>query len=98
MHPHLDLADQLIRMFGWPALLGALVWTVRKWDKQQREWKDISENARTAAQGIAEVKGNHLVHLQDGITRLAGSNDQAVTILQDISKGIGILIDRTPRA
>jgi hypothetical protein len=104
LHPHLDLFDQLIRMFGWPALLGILVWAIRTYDKGARELKDIRETANETKRmvlethgGLVEIKTNHFVHLQDGITRLADSNDKAVEVLHDIKTGIGILSDRFPR-
>lgn len=104
MHPQLELIDQLIRIFGWPTLLGVLVWVVRKWDTGQRELKELGENTKLAVETVTIVKGevetiknNHLAHLQDGITQVAASNDKAVVVLQNIDAGIKILIDRTPR-
>lgn len=104
MHPHLDLFDEIVRILGWPTLLGVLVWAIRTWDKGQRQFAEIGENTKTAVAGVAQVKAqvdtiqtNHLAHLQDGITRLADSNDKAVEVLHDIKTGIGILSDRFPR-
>lgn len=104
MHPQLELIDQLIRMFGWPALLGTLVWVVRKWDTGQRELKELGANTKLAVETVnvvksevETIKNNHLAHLQDGITQVAVSNDKAVAVLQNIDAGIKILIDRTPR-
>lgn len=104
MHPQLELIDQLIRIFGWPTLLGVLVWVVRKWDTGQRELKELGENTKLAVETVTivkseveTIKNNHLAHLQDGITQVAASNDKAVIVLQNIDAGIKILIDRTPR-
>lgn len=105
MHPHLDLLDQIIRMLGWPTLLGGLGWAIRKWDDGQRDFKELSENTRIAVAKVTTVetevlaiKNNHLAHLQTGITSLSASNDKAVEVLQTISKDIAVLVDRTPRA
>ena len=105
MHPHLDLFDEIIRILGWPTLLGVLVWAIRTWDKGQRQFTEIGENTKTAVTGVAQVKAqvdviqtNHLAHLQDGITRLADSNDKAVEVLGEIKTGIAVLRDRFPRA
>jgi GTP-sensing pleiotropic transcriptional regulator CodY len=104
-HPQLDLIDELVRIFGWPALLGALVWLVRKWDKSQEEFKHVSANTTAAVSGIDIVKqrldvleNNHLAHLQMGIDRVAISNDKAVEALTEMNTSIKILVDRTPRA
>ena len=104
MHPQLDLVDELIRIFGWPALLGALVWAVRKWDAGQHDLKSMALNTTKAVSGVEDVKAqvtvlqtNHMAHLQEGIEQVAKSNDQAVSILQNIDKGIAVLVDREPR-
>jgi hypothetical protein len=103
--PQLETIDTVVRIIGWPALLSGLVWVIRKWDAGQREFKDLHANTKLAADTVAQVKmevdlikSNHLAHLQDGITRLAGSNDRAVEILQKIDTGIQILADRDRRA
>ena len=103
MHPRLDLVDQIIRILGWPTLLGGLGWAIRKWDDGQRDFKVMGENTRIAVAKIATVetevlaiKNNHLAHLQEGIVALSAS--KAVEILQTISKDIAVLVDRTPRA
>ena len=105
MHPQLELLEQIIRMIGWPSLIGAVIWMIRKWDASQREFRDMCLNTKTTVQGIAEVaadvenlKSNHIAHLQQGIDRVASSNDKAVDVLQNIDSGIKLLIDRTPRA
>jgi len=104
MQPHLEIADQVIRMLGWPTLLGVLVWVVRKWDAGQRDLKAMGDNTKLAVVTVTsvqaeveQIKTNHLAHLQEGITLVAASNDKAVTLLQNIDASIKILIDRTPR-
>jgi hypothetical protein len=103
-HPQLDLIDELIRIVGWPTLIGAFLWASRQWYSGQQEVKEMAENTKRAVSGVAEVKNqvdlitnNHLSHLQDGILRLADSNDKAVVVLQDIKTGIAILADRDKR-
>jgi len=104
MHPHLDLLDEIIRVVGWPTLFGALVWIVRKWDKGQREFREMSENTKIAVAGVKQVQEqvdtitvNHLAHLQTGISQVAASNDKAVEILESIDKGVAVLVDRDRR-
>jgi len=105
LHPQLDLVEEVIRMIGWPSLAAAFVWTIRKYDAGQRKFEEIGKNTEIAVKGVAEVKtavdtiqNNHLHHLQEGITRLAESNDAAVAVLQSIDKGITVLQDRLPRS
>ena len=97
MHPHLDLIDQLIRMFGWPALLGGFVWAIRKWDKASETVIAVQADTKIVKSEIEEMKNNHLAHLQVGITQVAASNDKAVDILHAINSGIQVLIDRSTR-
>jgi len=103
-HPHLDLIDELVRILGWPALFGVIAWVIRKYDAGQAEFKKLGENTALAVQGITQVKQqvdtletNHIAHLQIGINAVAKSNDQAVEVLREINKGIGIVLDRVPR-
>lgn len=105
LHPHLDLTEQLVHIFGIPGILAGLIWLVRTYDRGSRQMKDIqadtAETRRMSLEtlgGITTIQTNHLTHLQDGITRLADSNDAAVTVLHDIKSGIAILNDRLPRA
>ena len=104
MHPQLDLVDQYIRLISWPTLLSMVVWVVRKWDKGQAGFAEMSANTKRAVETVSIVKqdvdiikSNHLAHLQDGITQVAASNQKAVEVLYEIKSGIDVLVDRTPR-
>src|SRR3981189_848994 len=99
MHPQLELVDTIIRIIGWPTMIGMIIWVVRKWDNGQREIKELGDNTRLAVQSIAivktevdTIKTNHLAHLQEGITLVAASNERAVDLLQDIKGGINVLV------
>lgn len=91
MHPHIDLADSIVRIFGIPGILAGLVWLVRTYDKGARELKDIREDTtetrRMAMEthgGVAEIKNNHLVHLEDEIknqTPLLISMDKSLAVI-----------------
>jgi hypothetical protein len=98
MYPHLDLLDELIRICGWPTLLGVIVWAVRTYDSGRRELGAIGTDAKAARDGVMDMKMNHLAHLQTGIEQVAKSNDTAVEILREIKTGITVLTDRFPRA
>lgn len=105
MAPQLEFVDQIIRMISWPTLLAVLVWVIRKWDAGQRDFKELRDNTTLAVVKVSTVesevlaiKNNHLAHLQEGITQVAKSNDQAVAVLQNIDTNIKILSDRFPRA
>jgi hypothetical protein len=57
MHPQLDFADQLIRLFGWPALLGAFVWAIRKWDKSSAQFKAMQADGIETRRMALEIHG-----------------------------------------
>jgi hypothetical protein len=97
--PHLpiEVLDQWIRILGWPTLLGTLAWVIRKWDAGQRQFQEMDANTKSVKATVEVIQNNHLAHLQDGITRVAASNDDAVKVLQQIDTNIKILVDRFPR-
>ena len=95
-HPYLDEVDEWIRVLGWPTLVGIGVWAIRAWDKHQRQMNSIYTNTKDTKAELDLIQTNHLVHLQSGIEAVAKSNDKAVDILQNISTGIAVLVDRTP--
>jgi hypothetical protein len=104
IHPQLDLFDQVVRVIGWPTLIGILVWAIRTYDKGQQQFKDMDKNSVAALATGEQVKTmvsvmqtNHLAHLQTGIEAVAKSNDEAVAILREIKTGITVLSDRFPR-
>ena len=101
----IDTFDKVVRICGWPTLICILVWAVRKWDADHRVFSEIHENTKKAVEKVAVVeqevetlKSNHLAHLQIGMDRLATSNDKAVEVLQEISTGITVLVDRGARS
>ena len=103
-HPNLEVVDQIVRIVGWPAAVGAFVWAIRKWDTASMQWNNVRQDTTDARvkiletyNSIQDLKTNHLAHLQAGIEAVAKSNDLAVGVLQDISKGISVLVDRTKR-
>ena len=91
MYPHLELTDQIIRMFGWPALLGAFVWAIRKWDKASETvvavQADTVETRRMVLEtlgGVNNIQTNHLVHLSDEVkkqTPLLTSMDKSLAVI-----------------
>jgi len=91
MHPQLDLIDQLIRMFGWPALLGALVWVVRKWDKATDEFRLIHATTVETRQMVADtltgvntIQNNHLTHLEAEVkeqTPILANMDKTLAVI-----------------
>jgi hypothetical protein len=94
----IDLIDKLVRIIGWPTLLGALVWIVRKWDKGQADFTEVCANTRTAVSGVAEVKAqvdkiqtNHFAHLQDSMQTLVQQSSKQVEILTSVDKNIAVL-------
>jgi hypothetical protein len=96
--PHLDLAEKLVRIFGWPSLVGVVIWLVRTFDASNRKLTDIDKHSKAAFDTVVVVQAqvdtmqsNHMAHMQD---ELKGQT----VILASMDKNIGILVDRTPRA
>jgi len=93
MHPHLDLLDEIVRILGWPALLGAFVWVIRKWDRSTAQFNTLSENtaetkrmAMETLGGIATIRDNHLAHLAEeikGQTPILTNMDKTLAIISD---------------
>ena len=91
LHPHLDLMDQVVRIFGWPALLGALVWVIRMWNKAAQTvtavQADTIETRRMMLEtlgGVSEIKENHLAHLAEEVqkqTPLLTSMDKTLEVI-----------------
>jgi hypothetical protein len=105
LHPHLDLIQQLIHIFGIPAIFGGLIWLVRTYDKATRQQKEISSDVAETKRMTMEVHGavgviqsDHLAHLASGMKDLAASTEKGNTVLASIDKGIAVLVDRAPRA
>jgi hypothetical protein len=99
----MDVADEIVRVVGWPTLLGMVAWVVRKWDKGEHDFKELRENTKKAVEGVSAVQvqvtkleTNHLAHLQEGIGKLVESNEQSATTLHAIEIGITQLVERTP--
>lgn len=95
--PDLQFVDLLVRDIGWPTMIGCAVWLIRKWDRGTASFKDLSQNTKEAVDRVTlvqseveTIKSNHLAHLQLGL-------DAQLSVLQEISSNIKILVDRTPR-
>jgi hypothetical protein len=95
--PHLDVFEKLVRIIGWPALVGAVIWLVRTFDASNRKLTDIDKNSKSAFDTVVTVQAqvttletNHMKHMQDEL-------EKQTEILGNVDRGIGILVDRTPR-
>jgi len=96
--PHLDLAEKLVRIVGWPSLVGVVIWLVRTFDASNRKLTDIDKHSKAAFDTVTVVQtqvdtmqSNHMAHMQE---ELKGQT----VILTNMDKNIGLLVDRTPRA
>src|ERR1017187_849787 len=92
MHPQLEFADVIIRLLGWPFLIGTLIWVVRTWDRGQQQLKELETNTRISAATITMVKDavsliqtNHLTHLQSGMEAVAASNEKTAAMLAAVA-------------
>ena len=96
--PHLDLLEKLVRIIGWPSLVGVVIWLVRTFDASNRKLTDIDKHSKAAFDTVTVVQtqvdtmqSNHMAHMQE---ELKGQT----VILTNMDKNIGLLVDRTPRA
>lgn len=91
VHPQLDAVDSVVRILGWPTLLGVLAWAIRTYDKGTRELKDLTANTAETRRmvmethgAVTEIKTNHLTHLAEEIqsqTPILVSMDKTLAVI-----------------
>jgi len=91
--PH-ALVGALLSIIGW---LGK-----RVFESLKQEWDDAKATLKELSQTTHAAVDNHFVHIQDELKSLAEKQDIAheqgekqLEALQDISKGIAILVDHS---
>ena len=74
MHPHIDLADSIVRIFGIPGILAGLIWLVRTYDKGAHQMKEIrADTVETRMLACTSCHGLHGQGTNDvHFPRLAG--------------------------
>ncbi len=97
----LDVVEKLVHIFGIPAIVGAIVWMMRKYDAGEKGWQEIRDNTKLSVATAAEVKlavdtmqTNHLAHISEDIKSLHSSETKTIEVLTSIDKGIAVLVDR----
>ena len=100
-HPQLDLIQQLIHIFGIPAIAGGLIWLGITYNRSTTQVKEIADDTKETKRmtmetlgGVANIQNNHLLHMNENMKGLADSQDRSLVVLQSIDKGIGVLVDR----
>lgn len=99
-----DAIAKYAPLIGWSALV-TIVWRISaKYRDQTNTWQEIDKQSKIAAEAtllvsrkVDVLQDNHMKRLQEGLDRLSDSNDRAVVVLQDISSGIKVLVDRGQR-
>jgi hypothetical protein len=101
--PTLDLADKIIRLLGWPAVFGGIVWLIRTYDRGVAQLRNINEDTKEARRLSMETHGavntmqsNHLTHIAEDIKAVNNVQSKQLEALNSIDRGIGILVDRKP--
>jgi len=89
MHPQLDLLDEIVRVFGWPALLGAFVWAVRKYDAGQHDFKEMKEDTTETRRMVMETHG--------GVHAMAEEVKGQTPILVSMDKNLAVMATRLER-
>lgn len=104
INPTLEAVDSIVRIFGIPAIVGALVWVVRVYDRGTETVKEIHADTKanlattTAVQTAVDLLAtNHMKHMGDDIKSLSVQGDKQIEALQSIDSGIKLLVDRGTR-
>lgn len=99
-----DFIAKFGHLVGWTVLI-TFVWRLRGVvEEQVTLWKGIDKQTKEAVEEVVIVKSkvdemqtNHMAHMQTDLGEIRKSNDTAVQVLNDISKGIAVLADRGSR-
>jgi hypothetical protein len=106
-HPATDeinIVYQVIHIFGLPAILAALVWGIRVWDRGNASIREIHESTKANLAATTEVQTavgilttNHIAHVNDELKNLGTQGDKQIDALHSIDSGIKLLVDRGTR-
>ena len=99
-----DFIAKFGHLIGWTVLVG-IAWRLRGVvEEQVNLWRGIDKQTKEAVHEVVIVKEkvdtmqtNHMAHMQRDLENISKSNDAAVEALQDIGKGIAVLVDRGTR-
>jgi hypothetical protein len=94
----IDQVDKLVRIFGIPAIVGAIAWLVLTYDRGTRALKEIKESTEITKATVITIQTNHLEHLAEGMSGIAKTQADTAQILISMDKTLGILSDRTNRS
>ena len=93
----IDYVDKLVRIFGIPLIVAAIVWLVRTYDTGTRVMKSLDERTAVTQQIVSTIQNNHLEHLSEAINGIAENGKETGKVLASIDKTLGILADRGNR-
>ena len=96
-----DVSYQLIRVFGWPALI-FMIWKFRGVvDHWVQSLVELQGKVQASSVLLAETKRmvdaislNHLSHIQESLLENNSQHEKQIIVLQAIEKGIAVLVDR----
>ena len=96
-----DISYQLIRVFGWPALI-FMIWKFRGVvDHWVQSLIELQGKVQESSVLLAETKRmvdaislNHLSHIQESLLENNSQHEKQIIVLQAIEKGIAVLVDR----
>jgi hypothetical protein len=95
--PTLDIVDKVVRIFGIPAIIGAIVWLVKTWTKFDARSANTEAIAADVKKTTDEIATNHLQHLTQDMKDQKERQGETIEVLRNIDTNISILVDRTPR-
>jgi hypothetical protein len=88
--PIITTIRDIIVTLGLPTIAGGLVWLGKTWQAFDSRTKNTEKLASETKAMVDTVATNHLAHMSE---ELKGQT----SILQNMDRNIGILVDRTPR-
>lgn len=96
--PAVELARDLIQIFGIPATIGAVVWVAVTYKQGQTKLEDIHGNSQQALHDVANVQtavdvlqSNHMRHMQEGIEGLNRQGEKQIDLLVSLDKNIAVM-------
>jgi uncharacterized protein YpmB len=96
--PAVELARDLIQIFGIPAIIAAVAWVAVTYEQGQAKLNDIHANSAQALTDVANVKqvvdvmqSNHLKHVQEGVEGLNKQGEKQIELLTSLDKNIAVM-------
>lgn len=102
--PHLDAVDKTVRIIGYPAIVGTIIWLVRTFEKGSAKVETIADTTKATLDVVTTTQNNHLAHIANDLASQKEKQDSTIEVLdkqtevlRSIDKNISVLVDRSSR-